>query len=110
MKSRFAIILAAGQGTRMKSKLYKILHPILGRSMIQYVIKALKPAKLEKIVSIVGHGADTVKEEIGNDSEFAIQEEQLGTAHAVLQAEDILKNKQGTTIVVCADTPLITAE
>jgi len=110
MKNRFAVILAAGQGTRMKSKLYKVLHLILGRPMIQHVIEALKPAKLDKIVTIVGHGAETVKGTIGNDSEFALQEEQLGTAHAVLQAENILKSKSGTTIVVCGDTPLITAE
>ncbi|MEI3604565.1 bifunctional UDP-N-acetylglucosamine diphosphorylase/glucosamine-1-phosphate N-acetyltransferase GlmU [Pseudogracilibacillus sp. SE30717A] len=110
MKKRFAVILAAGQGTRMKSKLYKVLHPILDRPMIQYVIDALKPAKLEKLVTIVGHGAERVKAEIGTNSEFVLQEEQLGTAHAVLQAADILKNKTGTTIVVCGDTPLIKPE
>ncbi|MEI3613959.1 bifunctional UDP-N-acetylglucosamine diphosphorylase/glucosamine-1-phosphate N-acetyltransferase GlmU [Pseudogracilibacillus sp. SO30301A] len=110
MKSRFAIILAAGQGTRMKSKLYKVLHPILGRPMIQYVIEALKPTKVEKLVTVIGHGAEKVKSEIGNDSQFVLQEEQLGTAHAVMQAEKILENKSGTTIVVCGDTPLITAE
>lgn len=110
MKSRFAIILAAGQGTRMKSKLYKVLHPILGRPMIQYVIDALKPAKVEKLVTVIGHGAEKVKSEIGNESQFVLQEEQLGTAHAVMQAEKILENKSGTTIVVCGDTPLITAE
>lgn len=110
MRNRFAIILAAGQGTRMKSKLYKVLHPILGRPMIQYVLEALRPTQLDTLVTIVGHGADEVISEIGQKSEFAIQDEQLGTAHAVLQAEDILKNKQGTTIVVCGDTPLITPE
>lgn len=110
MKSRFAIILAAGQGTRMKSKLYKVLHPILGRPMIQYVIEALKPAKLEELVTVIGHGAETVKSKIGNESQFVLQEEQLGTAHAVMQAEEILKNKSGTTIVVCGDTPLITSK
>ncbi len=110
MKSRFAIILAAGQGTRMKSKLYKVLHPILGRPMIQYVIEALKPAKVEKLVTVIGHGAEKVKSVIGNESQFVLQEEQLGTAHAVMQAEKILENKSGTTIVVCGDTPLITAE
>lgn len=110
MKKRFAIILAAGQGTRMKSKLYKVLHPILGQPMIQYVVDALKPAKMEKQVTIIGHGAELVKAEIEKDSEFALQTEQLGTAHAVLQAEDILKNEIGTTMIVCGDTPLIKAE
>lgn len=105
---RFAVILAAGQGTRMKSKLYKVLHPILGRPMIQYVIKALSPSKVEKLVTIVGHGAEKVSKEVGSKSEFVIQEEQLGTAHAVMQAKDILSKEEGTTIVVCGDTPLIT--
>src|SRR5690625_1200741 len=110
MKNRFAVILAAGQGTRMKSKLYKVLHPILGRPMIQHVIEALKPIQLNSLVTVVGHGANDVIAEVGTKSEFVIQEEQLGTAHAVLQAESILKNKKGTTIVVCGDTPLITTD
>lgn len=110
MKSRYAVILAAGQGTRMKSKLYKVLHPILGRPMIRHVIEALKPTSIDKLVTIVGHGAEAVQTEIGQDSEFALQKEQLGTAHAVLQAEAMLKSEKGTTIVVCGDTPLIKSE
>lgn len=110
MKNRYAVILAAGQGTRMKSKLYKVLHPILGRPMIRYVIESLKPTAVDTLVTIVGHGAEDVKAKVGNDSEFVIQEEQLGTAHAVLQAENILKDKSGITIVVCGDTPLITSK
>lgn len=110
MNKRYAIILAAGQGTRMKSKLYKVLHPILGRPMIQYVIKALQPNNVDTLVTIVGHGAEEVQKVVGEDSEFALQEEQLGTAHAVLQAEQLLKDKSGTTMVVCGDTPLITRE
>ena len=105
---RYAVILAAGQGTRMKSKLYKVLHPILGRPMIQYVIEALAPSKIEKLVTIVGHGAEKVSKEVGSKSEFVIQEEQLGTAHAVMQAKESLSGVEGTTIVVCGDTPLIT--
>ncbi len=110
MKKRSAVILAAGQGTRMKSKLYKVLHPILGRPMIQYVIDALKPISVGPLVTVVGHGAESVMREVGTASEFVVQEEQLGTAHAVLQAKERLAKKQGTTIVVCGDTPLITAE
>lgn len=110
MNDRYAIVLAAGQGTRMKSKLYKVLHPILGQPMIRYVIQALKPAEVKELVTIVGHGAEEVMTEIGEESSFVVQEEQLGTAHAVLQAKSMLQEKQGTTIVVCGDTPLITAE
>ncbi|HLS08106.1 bifunctional UDP-N-acetylglucosamine diphosphorylase/glucosamine-1-phosphate N-acetyltransferase GlmU [Lentibacillus sp.] len=110
MANRYAVILAAGQGTRMKSKLYKVLHPVLGRPMVQHVIEQLKTVKLDKMITIVGHGAEKVSEHIGNDSQMVLQEEQLGTGHAVLQAEDLLKDKDGTTIVVCGDTPLITGE
>ncbi|WP_337018768.1 bifunctional UDP-N-acetylglucosamine diphosphorylase/glucosamine-1-phosphate N-acetyltransferase GlmU [Oceanobacillus massiliensis] len=110
MTNRNAVILAAGQGTRMKSKLYKVLHPVAGRAMVQHVIDQLNTVKLDKMVTIVGFGADIVKEQIGDASEFVVQEEQLGTGHAVLQAEHLLKDQEGTTIVACGDTPLITGE
>ena len=110
MAKRYAVILAAGQGTRMKSDLYKVLHPVVGRPMVQHVIDQLRPIGLDQTVTVVGFGADAVKESIGDQSEFVIQEEQLGTGHAVLAAEDVLKEKEGTTIVVCGDTPLITSE
>ncbi|MYL44351.1 bifunctional UDP-N-acetylglucosamine diphosphorylase/glucosamine-1-phosphate N-acetyltransferase GlmU [Virgibacillus halodenitrificans] len=110
MTNRYAVILAAGQGTRMKSKLYKVLHPVMGRPMVQHVIDQIKTVELDKLVTIVGFGAEKVAEYIGKDSELVIQEEQLGTGHAVLQAEDLLRDKEGTTIVVCGDTPLITSE
>lgn len=109
MTNRYAVVLAAGQGTRMKSKLYKVLHPVLGRPMVQHVVQQLKPLHLNKIVTIVGFGAEKVKETLEGESEFALQEEQLGTGHAVMQAEPLLKGKRGTTIVVCGDTPLITS-
>ncbi|HEY4600554.1 MAG TPA: bifunctional UDP-N-acetylglucosamine diphosphorylase/glucosamine-1-phosphate N-acetyltransferase GlmU [Cerasibacillus sp.] len=110
MTKRYAVILAAGQGTRMKSKLYKVLHPVLGRPMVQHVIENIKAIDVDNIVTIVGHGSDSVMEYIGNDSEYVLQEEQLGTGHAVIQAEKLLGDKEGTTIVVCGDTPLIRQE
>jgi len=100
VKNRYAVILVAGQGTRMKSKLKKELHPILGRPMIQYVLDALEPTSIEKTVSIVGHSKEEVKQTIGNVSEYVTQEEQLGTGHAVIQAKELLQDKAGTTIVV----------
>src|SRR5690625_5315704 len=78
--------------------------------MIQYVVEALTPSKIEELVTIVGHGAEEVSKEIGSQSEYVIQEEQLGTAHAVMQAKETLAGLEGTTIVVCGDTPLITEE
>lgn len=110
MSNRYAIILAAGQGTRMKSKLYKVLHPVCGKPMVQHVIDQVKSLNINEIVTIVGHGAEKVKEQLGEDSQYALQAEQLGTAHAVLQSEGMLADKEGVTIVVCGDTPLIKAE
>ncbi|OZU89524.1 UDP-N-acetylglucosamine diphosphorylase/glucosamine-1-phosphate N-acetyltransferase [Virgibacillus indicus] len=110
MTKRYAVVLAAGQGTRMKSKLYKVLHPVAGRPMVQHVIDQIKTVQLDKIVTVVGFGADKVIEHIGDESDFVTQAEQLGTGHAVIQAEDLLSDKDGTTIVVCGDTPLITSD
>lgn len=109
MSNRFAVILAAGKGTRMKSKLYKVLHPVCGKPMVQHVVDQVSELGLGKLVTIVGHGAEQVQEQLGNVSEFAVQAEQLGTAHAVMQAADVLANEEGTTLVICGDTPLITA-
>lgn len=108
MVKRYAVVLAAGQGTRMKSKLYKVLHPVMNRPMVQHVVDQLKTLNLESIITVVGFGAEKVKTQLGDDSHYVIQEEQLGTGHAVIQTKDLLKDKEGTTIVVCGDTPLLT--
>ncbi|SEN82867.1 bifunctional UDP-N-acetylglucosamine pyrophosphorylase / Glucosamine-1-phosphate N-acetyltransferase [Mesobacillus persicus] len=110
MSNRYAVILAAGQGTRMKSKLYKVLHPVCGKPMVQHVIDHVRSLNIDEIVTVVGHGAEKVKSEIGEVSQYVLQEEQLGTAHAVMQSKDMLAGKEGTTIVVCGDTPLIKGE
>jgi len=78
--------------------------------MIEHVLNNVKQSGVNQIVTIVGHGAESVKETLGNQSLYSFQEEQLGTAHAVKMAEEHLANKEGTTIVVCGDTPLITSE
>ncbi|AST93980.1 UDP-N-acetylglucosamine diphosphorylase/glucosamine-1-phosphate N-acetyltransferase [Sutcliffiella cohnii] len=110
MVNKYAVILAAGQGTRMKSKLYKVLHPVCGKPMVEHVVDHVTSLNLEKIVTVVGHGAEMVKNHLGNRSDYVLQEEQLGTAHAVIQAAPILNNLQGITLVICGDTPLITPE
>ena len=110
MLTRYAVILAAGQGTRMKSKLYKVLHPVCGKPMVQHVVDQISKLNIEQIVTVTGHGADKVKAQLGNQSEYVLQEEQLGTAHAVMQTKELLSGKQGTTLVICGDTPLIKAE
>lgn len=110
MSNRYAIILAAGQGTRMKSKLYKVLHPVCGKPMVEHVIDQVRSLDIKDAVTIVGHGAENVKSRLGGKCEYALQEEQLGTAHAVLQSKHILGGKEGLTLVVCGDTPLVTAQ
>ena len=110
MTNIFAVVLAAGQGTRMKSKLYKVLHPVCGKSMVEHVIDHINTLNTDRIVTVVGHGAEMVKEKLGSKSEYVLQAEQLGTGHAVQQAEQLLGNLEGTTLVVCGDTPLIRPE
>ncbi|PRO64392.1 bifunctional UDP-N-acetylglucosamine diphosphorylase/glucosamine-1-phosphate N-acetyltransferase GlmU [Alkalicoccus urumqiensis] len=110
MTNRFAVVLAAGKGTRMKSELYKVLHPVGGKPMVEHVVDQLQNCSVDDIVTIVGHGAERVKDQLGEKSSYALQAEQLGTGHAVMQAESVLSGRSGTTLVVCGDTPLLTAE
>ncbi|OIJ20524.1 UDP-N-acetylglucosamine diphosphorylase/glucosamine-1-phosphate N-acetyltransferase [Anaerobacillus alkalidiazotrophicus] len=110
MNNRFAVILAAGQGTRMKSRLYKVLHSVCGKPMVQHVVDQVSQIGVEETVVVVGHGAEKVKEQLGNGVTYVLQEEQLGTGHAVMQSESLLKDKDGVTMVLCGDTPLITKE
>ncbi|EPY11781.1 MULTISPECIES: bifunctional UDP-N-acetylglucosamine diphosphorylase/glucosamine-1-phosphate N-acetyltransferase GlmU [Paenibacillus] len=107
---RMAIVLAAGQGKRMKSKLYKVLHPVCGKPMVGHVLDAVESVDCERTVVIVGHGAEAVQQFLGNRAEYALQAEQLGTGHAVKQAKALLDGEEGTTLVICGDTPLVTPE
>ncbi|MEW4372776.1 bifunctional UDP-N-acetylglucosamine diphosphorylase/glucosamine-1-phosphate N-acetyltransferase GlmU [Paenibacillus kandeliae] len=107
---RLAVVLAAGKGKRMKSKLYKVLHPVCGKPMVGHVVDTVKQINCERSVVIVGHGAETVKAYLGERAEYALQSEQLGTGHAVSQAEPLIGSEQGITIVICGDTPLVTPE
>lgn len=110
MKKRFVVVLAAGQGTRMKSKLYKVMHPVMGRPMVGHVVNAALDAEASEVITITGSGADLVKDYLGDRSQYVYQEEQLGTAHAVEQAKDLLEGREGTTLVLSGDTPLLRAE
>lgn len=102
------VILAAGQGTRMKSKVPKVLHKVLDKTMVDYVIDASVEAGAEDICVIVGHQSAMVKAMIGTRVKFALQKEQLGTGHAVMQAGDFISD--GNILVLCGDTPLIRPE
>ncbi len=105
-----SVILSAGLGTRMKSQLPKVLHKVCGKPLTQWVIEAAKKAGAEKTVTVVGHKGDMVKEVLGNITSFAVQEKQLGTGHAVMQAIDYIKEYRGFVVVLNGDTPLITPE
>ncbi|EHS87248.1 Bifunctional protein glmU [Limosilactobacillus gastricus PS3] len=109
MTTRNAIILAAGKGTRMKSKLHKVLHEVCGKSMVEHVLSQLQLAGINKIVTVVGFGADDVKHTLGDQVAYALQKQQLGTGHAVMQTESLLGQSEGETLVVSGDTPLFTA-
>jgi len=105
-----AVLLAAGQGTRMKSDLPKVLHPLCGKPMLWHVLEALKTAATEKPVVVVGHGADAVQNYLGETADCVLQEPQLGTGHAALQAEPLLRGKTDLVIVTYADMPLLRGE
>jgi len=105
-----AVLLAAGQGTRMKSALPKVLHPLCGKPMLWHVLEALKEVTTEKPVVVVGHGAEDVTKYLANSAETVLQEPQLGTGHAAMQAEAILKGKTDMVIVTYADMPLLRDE
>ena len=103
------IILAAGKGTRMKSNLPKVLHKVCGRPMLEHVIDAARGAGSEREIVVIGSGADEVERAI-TDVEFALQAEQLGTGHAVKMAKDKINDMEGTVMILCGDTPLVTAD
>jgi bifunctional UDP-N-acetylglucosamine pyrophosphorylase/glucosamine-1-phosphate N-acetyltransferase len=105
-----AVLLAAGQGTRMKSDVPKVLHPLCGKPMVWHVLEALKTAATEKPVVVVGHGAGAVQTYLGDAADCILQEPQLGTGHAAMQAEVLLKGKTDLVIVTYADMPLLRGE
>ena len=106
-----ALILAAGQGTRIKSDLPKVLHKVCGKEMVNHVIDTLRKAKIEDVNVIVGKGAELVKEKTNSRNvSYSLQTEQLGTGHAVKSAIEFLSGKKGTVAVFCGDAPLITEE
>lgn len=102
-----AVVLAAGQGTRMKSSLPKVLHPILGKPLVWYSLEAARQATGTKPVVVVGHGAEKVREVIGDAAEFVLQEEQLGTGHAVQQAEGLIRGQSDFVVVTYGDMPAL---
>lgn len=102
------LILAAGQGTRMKSDLAKVLHPLCGKPLVEHVVRSAQTAGVARTVVIVGHQSDKVRESLkGLEVEFVLQAEQKGTGHAVMQALPIIEKFAGELLVLYGDVPLI---
>ncbi len=102
-----AIILAAGQGTRMKSHLPKVLHTLMGKPLVHYSLDVAKAITNQKPIVIIGHEADSVKDSVGDVASFVVQTKQLGTGHAVLQAQEQLTGFNGLILVISGDMPLL---
>ncbi|BDG62009.1 bifunctional UDP-N-acetylglucosamine diphosphorylase/glucosamine-1-phosphate N-acetyltransferase GlmU [Caldinitratiruptor microaerophilus] len=105
-----AVILAAGLGTRMRSRLPKVLHPVGGRPMVGHVVEHCRQAGVDRVIVVVGAGREQVQAYLGDSVAYAVQEEQLGTAHALLQAEPLLDGARGDLLVLYGDTPLLRPE
>lgn len=103
------LILAAGKGTRMHSDLPKCGYPLLKKPMIEYIVENMELSKVNDIAVVVGHKKEYIEEILGNRVSYAVQEEQLGTGHAVLMAAPLL-NKEGYTFIIPGDVPLIDNE
>ncbi len=105
-----AVVLAAGQGTRMKSKRPKVVHPVAGEPMIKHVVRAVSALHPHRLVVVVGYGAEEVRHALGEEYLYVEQEEQLGTGHALLEARGLLQGEGDTVLVLFGDHPLITIE
>ena len=112
MSDVHVVVLAAGKGTRMKSALPKVLHPVAGRPMLTYVLSAASQLTPQSITVVIGHEAQMVRQALANwpDVEFVVQEPQLGTAHALLITEPVLSSQKGTAVLLSGDTPLLRPE
>jgi len=110
MEQIMVLILAAGEGKRMKSKYSKVVHEACGKPIIKWVCNAAKEAGIKETTVIIGHQAEQVKECLGEEYNYVYQYQQLGTGHAVMQAENILNRRDGLVFILYGDTPLVTGE
>ncbi len=102
-----AVILAAGQGTRMKSALPKVLQQLAGRPLVQYAVEAAHAIGVAAPTLVVGHGMDAVQAAVGSHARFVVQAQQLGTGHAALQAAALLRDSAELVLIWYADMPLL---
>lgn len=109
MEPLYAVILAAGKGKRMRSKKPKVLHHICGKPIVCHILDQLSMLGMQKSIMIVGHQSQQIREQVGNQVIYKEQKEQLGTAHAVLQAKSELMDQEGVTVILNGDHPLFTS-
>ena len=106
------VVLAAGKGTRMKSQVPKVLHGISGLTIIERVLRTAATVNPQTITVVVGHGADALKTSLARVKsvklQFVLQDQQLGTGHALLQTRSVLEEKSGTLVLLSGDAPLLT--
>ena len=105
-----SVILAAGYGTRMKSDMPKVLHPVVGRPMVEWAVRAVNSASFGLPIVVVGHGQQLVREVLADRAEFAVQTELLGTGHAVQQALPLIADDVDSILVTYGDMPLLRSE
>lgn len=104
-----AVVLAAGKGTRMKSQVHKVLHPIAGRPMVEHLLASLSELEPERTVVVVGEGRDQLEKQLAGRADFVVQDPQLGTGHAVQQAESALSGFEGDVLILYGDVPFVRA-
>ena len=105
--NNYAIVLAAGKGTRMKTEIPKCAFPILKKPMIEYIYENIEKSIVDETVMVVGYRKDVIQDILKDKVKYAIQEEQLGTGHAVKATREYLEDKKGTSIIMLGDMPLI---
>jgi bifunctional UDP-N-acetylglucosamine pyrophosphorylase/glucosamine-1-phosphate N-acetyltransferase/UDP-N-acetylglucosamine pyrophosphorylase len=112
MSEKVALVMAAGKGTRMKSDLPKVLVPVCGRPMIEYVLDALTAGGIDRVIAVVGYRAELVRSALDGRKNltFALQAQQLGTGHAVMVCRDLLAEHHGPILIVAGDAPLMQAD
>ena len=110
MRKLAAVILAAGKSTRMKSELTKLLHPLGGKPLIQWVVDACRNCGISRIILVVGHQAEKIEQTLGETCEYVFQREPLGTGHALMQAERSLTGYDADLLVLVGDAPFVTPD